>query len=96
MRILTDESILKDLVNGNNIFIDNDFLGQLFEHEEILKEFLSLLPNSVLMIDPYIELEFRRDVFLPKQRLLKEKFINSQLFTPVPDHQEIYKKVQIN
>lgn len=96
MRILTDKENLQSQCDRSYIFIDNDFLGQLFEHEEVLKDFVGLLPNSILIIDPYVELEFRRDVYLPKQRSLKKEFINSSLFEPVMDHQEIYKKVQEN
>lgn len=33
---------------------------------------------------------------MPKQKELKEEFINNPLFESIPDHQEIYKKVQIN
>lgn len=96
MKILTDSDTLRKKINGRYIFIDSDFLGQLFAYEEILEQFIALVPDSLLIIDPYIELEFRRDVFLPKQRTLKEQFINNALFQPIPEHQEIYKKVKIN
>lgn len=96
MRILTDKNALKDKTSRKYIFIDNDFLGQLFEHDDVFQEFVDLLSDSTLLIDPYVELEFRRDVFLPRQKTLKEEFVNNSLFEAVPDHQEIYKKVKIN
>lgn len=63
MKILTDKNTLLSKCNNRYIFVDNDFLGQLFEHEDVLTQLIELLPNATLMIDPYIELEFRRDVF---------------------------------
>ena len=96
MRIFTDKETLKANVNGKQIFIDNDFLGLLFEHEDVLRQFIELLPDCILVIDPFIELEFRRDVFLPKQRILKEEFVNGPIFLSISDEQEIYKKVRTN
>ena len=96
MRILTDKETLIANANGKYIYLDNDFLGVLYEHEEIFEEFLKLLPDAGLIIDPYVELEFRRDVFLPEQRSLKELFVNNPLFLPAADHQSIYIKVKNN
>lgn len=96
MRILTDKTLLTSVVKGQHIFIDNDFLGQLYEHEEILEQFIDLVPESILVIDPFTEIEFRRDVFLPEQKKLKEEFVNLPLFEPIPDHQSIYQKIKDN
>lgn len=96
MRILTDKETLVDKANGKYIYPDNDFLGQLYEHEEVFEDFIGFLPDAALIIDPFIELEFRRDVFLPEQKDLKEKFINNPLFLPASDHQSQYMKVKTN
>lgn len=96
MQIFSDKAVLTERCNGKYIFIDNDFLGKLFESESLLKYIVKTLPSSIFLIDPYIELEFRRDVFLPEQRILKEKFVNIPIFEAVPDHPEIYKKIQVN
>lgn len=96
MRILADKNLLNTESKGQYVFVDNDFLGQLFEHGEVSRELKELMPNAVFMLDPYIEIEFRRDVFLPNKKLLIEDFVNSPLLNPVIDHQSIYRKVQIN
>lgn len=96
MQLFTDKILLKSECNGRHIFIDNDFLSELFRSKELLIGFINLLPDTILVIDPYIEIEFRRDVYLPIQRELKEKFIDLPIFESVPDHQEIYKKVKTN
>ena len=66
--------------NKAGVFADNDFLSLIAEDKELLKETLSLLSGKKLYLFPFSEFEFLRDVFLPKQRILKEEFVKCPFF----------------
>lgn len=42
--------------------VDNDFLGQVFHEEEVLKETLTLFSGKRIYLYPFTEFEFLRDV----------------------------------
>lgn len=67
MKIYTDSLSIKKCA-GKYIFLDNDFLSYLFSDEQILQEFLELLPDQNLLLDPLTEFEFLRDIHVPEQR----------------------------
>ncbi|MBU1046563.1 hypothetical protein KKH36_02170 [Patescibacteria group bacterium] len=90
----SDISFLKN----HYLFLDNDFLSMLFYKNDFLKDFISIFNNSEisLLIDPFVEFEFLREVFLPKQQKLKENFLSEDFFTSVENHQEVFLKLQEN
>ena len=72
MQFITNGENVKDL---HGFFCcDNDFLGILSTDEDFLIEILYLFKDK-LMLDPFTKIEFLREVYLPKQRLLKEQII---------------------
>jgi hypothetical protein len=84
-------------IKDQNIFLDNDFLGILFENEEFFPEFLEIFPQVLFLIDPLTAFEFMRDIFIPKQRELRERFIyNDKIFTIAPNHHENFEAIQKN
>ncbi len=92
-------SNLKNLskLEGDYIFIDNDFLSALFHNEDLLRETLEVFVKNYFVIDPFVQFEFLRGVFLSKQLELKINFVtNKEVFSPADDHQEIYNKLRIN
>ena len=82
---------------GRYIFVDNDFLGFLFEDEENLDESLNIFPECYLTIDPFVRLEFLRDIFVPNQRDIREKFISYEsVFQHAESHHENFIPIQEN
>lgn len=65
------------------IFVDSDVLGELFENNDLLKELPAYLGNNRLYVHPFTVFEFLRDVHFLEIRSLKQKFIDSSLFSEV-------------
>lgn len=78
--------------------IDTNFLIGLFQNEEILNESISFFTkNNILMvIDNLVGFEFLRSSFLPEEILKRERFIDNEVFSRLPQHQEIFKKLERN
>lgn len=96
MSIFIDSNASKK-VKGKYIYLDNDFLAKIFSDEVVFKNFIENFYNlGYFIIDPLSEFEFLRDIFVPKQRILVERFIKKDIFLPTTNHQEIFKKIQIN
>ncbi len=94
MKVLPSEN-LKNVFENKYVYLDNDFLGILSEDEELFQSVLSFC-GSNLAVDPFTQIEFLRDIFIPKQIQAKEKFIFNDFFVPIITHQDIYKKLQKN
>jgi len=84
-----------DDLRGKYIFFDNDFLGSIFSDPELLKNSLTLI-DGYRVIDGFTRLEFLREVWIPEIREEKEKFLNSDIFSPVIEHQELFRQVREN
>lgn len=84
-----------DFQDTSYLLLDNDFLSELYSDPEVYASYEEYLANPSI-IDPLVEFEFLRSVFLPKQLELKEKFIQTSLFNPATNHHEIFTKIQIN
>jgi len=95
MRPFIDQSS-KKLIQGKYIFLDNDFLGEVFKDEILFKDSFDFFSDGYPVIDPFTQFEFLRDVFLPEQRILKEKFITKEIFAPYINHQQVFLKLQEN
>lgn len=87
-----------EIIKESSILIDNDFLSLIYHDEKLLKEFLNLLSRKQVYLYPLTEFEFLRDVYDPKQRILKEKFIAQQIFGHIkPDtHMKVFSKLLEN
>lgn len=82
-------------LKGQYIFFDSDFLGVIFSDPELLKESITLI-DGFRVIDGFTRLEFLRDVWLPEIREKKEEFLNSDIFCPIMEHQELFKQIKEN
>lgn len=82
-------------LTGKYIYLDNDFLGAIFEDPQLLVGSLEIL-KGYLVIDGHTKLEFLRDVWLPEVRENKEQFIASDAFIPTVEHNELFQKVKQN
>ncbi|MFA6503124.1 MAG: hypothetical protein WCT45_02620 [Candidatus Paceibacterota bacterium] len=89
------QTIEAEQLKDKYIFLDNDFLGIIFEDEELLKSSLTFI-DGYRVIDGFTRIEFLRDVWLPEIREKKEQFLNSELFFPVSEHQELFKQTREN
>ena len=90
-RDLTEETLA-----GKYIFLDNDFLSTLFLDYQTLTDLLDLCKRGHILIDPFTRFEFLQTVYLPKQRELKESFVDSDIFIPATDHQTVNSQVRDN
>lgn len=95
MRKLYLTKTSEDFQDTSYLLLDNDFLSELYSDKEVYASYKENLKNPSI-IDPLVEFEFLRSVFLPKQLELKEKFIQTSLFNPATNHHEIFQKIQIN
>lgn len=88
---------LQKLTASKYLFLDSDFLNEIYKDEDLFSQFASLVYGySYPMIDPLIEFEFSRSVTSPKEADKMNAFIKSEIFTPVSRNQEIFIKIQDN
>lgn len=80
------------------ILVDNDFLSLIYESKDLFADMALLLNTKKFALYPFTEFEFLRNVFIPKDGILKEKFINSPLFRRMKEgkHVEIFEKIYKN
>lgn len=96
MDILVNE-FDKTLVEGKYIFIDTNVLSLMFRDKNLFKFIIHLFGGSYLLIYRLVRFEFLQTVFIPEQRIIKEKFIdNSDFFLPSEEHQSIFEKTMEN
>lgn len=95
MKIFTSNNISK-VIQNKYIFLDNDFLSELFHDTDVLKEALKSLKSNPLILDPLTKFEFLRSVFLPVQINFKKTFIENEIFATATFHQESFTKLQDN
>ncbi len=88
---------LQKHITSKYLFLDSDFLNEIYKDEDLFSQFTSLVYGfSYPMIDPLIEFEFSRSVTSPKEAVKMDKFVKSEIFTPVSRNQEIFVKIQDN
>lgn len=82
-------------VSGKRIYLDNDFVCELYYDKELLNEFVNLtIEKSSLIIDPLTEFEFLRSIYADVD--VREEFIHQEIFIRAINHHEIFKKIQDN
>jgi hypothetical protein len=92
MKILVSENF-KDSIPNKYIYLDTNVLSGLFNHKDSLEGFFSIMIDSFIILDPYIRLEFLRDIFVSEQISNREEFLNQPIFFPAIDHQQIYNNI---
>lgn len=77
------------------ILLDNYFLSELYKSRVLLEDIVKLNPSKKFYLHPFTEFEFLRNVFLPKDRILKEAFIGSDFFGHIKsdNHLKIFQKI---
>lgn len=94
MALLATANLTADSFARKYIFLDNDFLGVLFHDADSLIDLSKISKKGYLIVEPLTEFEFLQSVFHPKQRDLKEKFL--EIFYPATDHQTIFTQQRKN
>jgi len=84
------------IVRNRYLFIDNDFLNLLFKSEEFLEGFFKVYQAAFLHYDSLTGLEFLRDIFVQKERVVREQFLSLGIFLPATQHQSIFRQVSDN
>jgi len=88
---------ISNTLKGQYLLLDNDFLAVMFSDEKDYSYLVKLLASSYMVVDQLTVFEFLRDIYVPEQRQVREKFIaNDQLFLPTPKHSDIFSKIQDN
>lgn len=88
---------LSEISDGKYIFLDNDFLGKISEDVNFFHETINLFSGGYFSIDPFVVIEFLRDIFIPELLVNKEKFIfNDKIFTPLFLDQGMFNQLQQN
>ena len=80
-------------IKGKYIIIDTNVLSDSSSDAEFYKTLYKILENNPLLIDPIIKLEFLRGAYIEKTYKEKSAFLEIEIFSPMADHQDIYKKV---
>jgi predicted nucleic acid-binding protein len=69
----------------------------MFRDKDAFNCILDVFSESYLTIESLVRFEFLRDVFLPKQRELKELFIDNEvIFFPSAEHQQLFNDAKEN
>ena len=88
---------LKKLITSKYVFLDSDFLNEIYNDQELLSQFVELTyEHCYPIIDPLIEFEFSRSITSPKEVKKMDDFIRSEIFFPVVTAQEVFAKIQSN
>ena len=85
----------KSLTPDSYIFLDTNFLKALFDEEELLTSLPEYFNGATFIIHPLVRFEFLRDIFIPEQKEIKEKFISKEaVFCPEETNNEIVRRTE--
>lgn len=84
-----------EVLTNKYIFLDTNYLGLMYEDPDVLEDTIKYFPGY-LTVDPFIKFEFLRDIYFPEHRIQLEKFITSNIFKEVEDHQEVFTALKNN
>ncbi|TSC85407.1 MAG: hypothetical protein G01um101416_875 [Microgenomates group bacterium Gr01-1014_16] len=98
MRLLLDTNAADQFHKDKVVFADNDFLGMIFEDQEVFGQIVTKLNGKQIGLYQFTEFEFLRDVFAPEQRKLKEEFLSKSLFVRIDEevHLKVFSKIMEN
>ena len=83
-----------EILKGNYVYLDNDFLNLLYKNGDVFTESLKYLKDSERMVDPFTRFEFLRGIFVPGEKKTMENFID--FFTPSINHNDLFLNIQKN
>lgn len=96
MTVLTSAG-LSDLLISKYLFLDSDFLNDVYHDSQFLELFTDLVYGKAYpIIDPLVEFEFLRSIYFPDEITKRLAFIQGELFSPAINHSEIFMKIQEN
>lgn len=96
MKILVTAN-LDSAVRSKYLYLDNDFLSELFRDKDVFSKVLEALDHNPIIIDPLTKFEFLRSIYLPSQLAISTEFVETEtIFSPAPLNQEIFSNLQIN
>jgi hypothetical protein len=87
-------SDIQNTLSNNYLLPDNDFLSELYKNINFLKKFIEYSSRSNILLESMVAFEFLRDVFDPKYRQAKEKFLDNEFFNKTTNHVSIFNKIQ--
>lgn len=86
---------IAETVKGKRLFLDTNFLKDIYSNLPLFVQFTDLVYGQASsIIDPLVEFEFMRNVFLTEEIKERESFIGSNLFLAAINHHEVFKKIQ--
>jgi len=80
-------------IKDKYIIIDTNVLSDSSSDPEFYQTIYGILKNNPILIDPIVKLEFLRGAYIEKTYREKSAFLKIEIFNPMVDHQDIYKKV---
>jgi hypothetical protein len=81
--------------DGSYIFLDTNFIKALFDEEGLLEFSLKFFDGATFIIHPLVKFEFLRDIYIPEQKEIKEKFVSQEVvFFPEETNNEIARKAE--
>jgi len=85
----------EEIIDGVRIYLDTDFLNEIYQDKELFSYFSSLaLDRAALIVDPLTKFEFMRSIFVDVKN--REDFLEQEVFTVAVNHQEKFLKIQEN
>lgn len=86
----------KNFKNSDSyIFLDANYLNAIFKDEDLFDFSLEFFNGSTFIIHPMVRFEFLRDIYIPEQKEIKEKFISKEeVFFPEETNNEIVRKTE--
>lgn len=83
-----------EILKGNYVYLDNDFLNLLYKNDDVFTKSLEYLKDSQLMVDTFTRFEFLRGIYVPGEKRMMENFID--FFTPTISHNDPFQNIQKN
>ncbi len=80
-------------VKNQYIVVDTNVLSACSSSVEYYETFFKIFRNNPVWIDPIVKLEFLRGAYQEKTYKEKANFFKIERFSPMVDHQDIYKNV---
>ncbi|MFA5532198.1 MAG: hypothetical protein WDA13_01185 [Candidatus Shapirobacteria bacterium] len=83
-----------DILKGNYVYLDNDFLNLLYKNADVFTQSLEYLKSSERIVDPFTKFEFLRGIYVPGEKKAMENFID--FFTSPINHNDLFLNIQKN
>lgn len=94
MKILFATANNQKEIRNRYVYLDNDFVSFLYQNYESITEIESIFSECHLWVDPLTKFEFLRGIYVPREKELMTRFINS--FEEPINHNDIFVKMREN